>query len=73
MGGILPHICHVEHYSRLDSTSIGALYIRLVEAEASIRHDRHRVAQQEKNAPLGDAIQLGVDIYVFQVGVVLSN
>ena len=48
MGGSIAHIFHVEHYARLESKASGALRIRLVEAEASIRHERHRVAQKEK-------------------------
>ena len=58
MGGVLSRICHSEQYGRIDSNASGALNSRLAYAESSIRHDRHRATQQEKDASSDDAIEL---------------
>ena len=58
MGGALSHLNQVESYARLDSKAFARLHSRLVEAESSIRHDRHRVAQQDREISLNDAIEL---------------
>ena len=58
MGGILSRICHVEQYGRIDRKAQGALRSRLVDAESSIRHERNPGTGQEKDASLGNAIEL---------------
>ena len=58
MGGVLSHLNQVEAYARLDSEAAGRLRIRLVEAESTIRHERHRATQQDREIPIGDAIEL---------------
>ena len=58
MDGALSHLIQVEAYARLDSKAYGSLHSRLVEAEMSIRHEWHRVAQQDRGISLDDAIEL---------------
>ena len=60
MDGVLSHINQVEAYARLDSKSFGSLHSRLVEAESSIRHEWHRVAQQDQGISLDDAVELSM-------------
>ena len=58
LDGVLSHLNQVEAYARLDSKAVGSLHGRLVEAEASIRHEWHRVTQQDHELSLDDAIEL---------------
>ena len=58
LDGVLSHLNQVESYARLDSKASGSLHGRLVEAESPIRHERHRVTQQDHAISLGDAIEL---------------
>ena len=58
MDGVLSHINVVESYARLDSKALSSLHSRLVEAEATIRHEWHRVMQQDREISLDDAIEL---------------
>ena len=58
MDGVLSHINLVESYARLDSKAVGSLRSRLVEAEATIRHEWHRVMQQDRGISLDDATEL---------------
>ena len=58
MDGALSHLNQVESDARLDSKAFGSLHIRLVEAESAIRHEWHRVTQQDRAISLGDAIEL---------------
>ena len=58
MDGALSHVNQVEAYARLDSKGFGSLHSRLVEAESSIRHEWHRVTQQDQSISLDDAVEL---------------
>ena len=58
MDGVLLHLNIVEQYARWDSKSTGSFHSRLVEAETSIRHEWHRIMQQDKSMSLDDAIEL---------------
>ena len=58
MDGVLSHINQVESYARLDSKAFASLHSRLVEAESTIRHEWHRVTQQDRSISLDDAIEL---------------
>ena len=58
LDGVLTHLNMVEAYARLDSKALRSLHSRLVEAESSIRHEWHRVTQQDREPSLNDAIEL---------------
>ena len=60
LDGALSHLNQVEAYARMDSKAFGRLHARLVEAESAIRHERHRVSQQDREISLDDAIELKV-------------
>ena len=60
LDGVLTHLNMVEAYARLDSKGFGSLHSRLVEAESSIRRERHRVAQQDQSISLDDAVELSM-------------
>ena len=64
MDGVLTHINVVESYARLDSKAVSSLHSRLVEAENTIRHEWHRVMQQDPGISLDDAIEL-ISIYTY--------
>ena len=58
LDGVLSHLNQVEAYARLDSKAFGRLHGRLVEAESAIRHEWHRVTQQDPAISLNDAVEL---------------
>ena len=60
MDGVLARINIAESYARLDSKATSSLHSRLVEAEATTRHERHRVMQQDREISLGGAIELRI-------------
>ena len=60
LDGALSHLNQVEAYARMDSKAFGKLHARLVDAEAAIRHEWHRVTQQDREISLDDAIELNV-------------
>ena len=58
MDGVLQHVNTVEQYARWDSKSTAGLHPRLIEAESTIRHEWHRLMQQDRSISLEDAIEL---------------
>ena len=64
LDGMLSRLNQVEAYARLDSKAFGRLHNRLVEAESTIRHEWHRVAQQDREISLHDAIELGLGTHI---------
>ena len=56
--GALLHLNTVEQYDRWDSKASGSFQSRLIEAEATIRHEWHRITQHDKTMSLDDAIEL---------------
>ena len=64
LDGVLTHLNMVEAYARLDSKATCSLHSRLVEAESSIRHEWHRVTQQDRELSLNDAIELKIGTHI---------
>ena len=60
LDGVMSHLATVESYARMDSKAGSVLHSHLVEAESSIRHERHRILQQDTALSLnGDAQVVG--------------
>ena len=57
--GVLYHLAQVGSYARLGSRDSGSIRVRLVEAEPSVRRERHRGAQQDRDISLDGSIELG--------------
>ena len=47
-------------YARLGSKDSGSLHVRLAEPEPTIRHERRRGAQQDREISLDGAIELRI-------------
>ena len=71
VGGILPHLCAVEMYARMDSRSGRRLHPRLVEDESTIRRERRRYQQHDPTLPLCDCEELVTKNAVFPLDLVV--
>ena len=58
MDGVLQHLNAVEQYARWGNKTSVSLHPRLIEAETTIRHEWHRLTQQDRSISLDDAIEL---------------
>ena len=58
MDGTPRHLNAAEQYARRGRKAGGSPHSRLIEAEAAIRHKRHRSMQQDRSIALDDAIEL---------------
>ena len=60
MDSVVKHIEVTEEYARLDSKTGGLQRALLVEAEASVRYEWHRLSLQDSSLPLGSSVVRGL-------------